>query len=433
MSAPEPPTMAASENTSLLEHGNVDGEQQLGHPEERHSIQDKIKNIERETLRTIRGTLFCSWANLLLFCVPLGFVAGKNEWNSTAVFVLNFLAIFPLAEILSYSTEELSASVGQILGGLINATFGNAVEMIVSRPSLVMEGLLTDPQVGITALKEGEIGIVQSAMIGSILSGMLLVWPPYLSFCASCRVANASKILGSCFFAGGLRHTKLEFNVEVAGIMSSLMIVSSASLVVPSAFSATYTEFMSAGDPTSYILSLSRATSIILLLFYGVYLYFSVKSHRHLFCEEETTERQPLDPWAASVVLIITTIAVAVCSDYLVDSVDGFVETLHVSRAFIGLIIVPIVGNAGEFAATVKWAINGKLDLAIGVIVGSTLQIALFVIPFMVILGWIIGQDMSLQFDPFQTTTVSLSVLVVNCLVRDGRTNYFEGFLLIVT
>jgi len=220
----------------------------------------------------------------------------------------------------------------------------------------------------------------------------------------------------------------------VAGIMSSLMIVSSAALVIPSAFSIPSTEFISAGDPKSYILSLSHATSIILLLFYGVYLYFSVKSHRHLFSEEEeNTERQPLDPWAASVVLIIATVAVAACSDYLVDSVDGFVQTLHISRAFIGLIIVPIVGNAGEFAMTVKWAMNDKLDLAIGVIVGSTLQIALFVTPFMVILGWIIGRHMSLQFDTFQTTTVSLSVLVVNCLVRDGRTNYFEGFLLIMT
>jgi calcium/proton exchanger len=216
----------------------------------------------------------------------------------------------------------------------------------------------------------------------------------------------------------------------VAGIMSSLMIISSAFLVVPSILSTT---LISAGDPTGYILSLSHATSIILLLFYGVYLYFSVKSHRHLFCEEEIPERLPLDPWAACVVLVIATVAVAACSDSLVDSIDGFVKTLHVSRAFIGLIIVPIVGNAGEYATTVKWAINGKLDLAIGVIVGSTLQIALFVTPFMVILGWIIRRDMSLQFDTFQTTTVCLSVLVVNCLVRDGRTNYFEGFLLIAT
>lgn len=145
MSSPEPQIPEASESTSLLEHGNANGEQQPGRPEERHSIQGKVKYIERETLRTIRGTLFCSWANLLLFCVPLGLVAGKYEWDSAAVFVLNFLAIFSLAEIISYSTEELSASVGKILGGLINAAFGNAVEMIVSCSSLVMKGLLIDP------------------------------------------------------------------------------------------------------------------------------------------------------------------------------------------------------------------------------------------------------------------------------------------------
>ena len=145
MSTLEPPTLAASENTGLLERGNTNGEQQPDHPEERHPIRDKIKYIQLETLRTIKGTLFCSWANLLLFCVPLGLVAGKYEWDSTTVFILNFLAIFPLAEILSYSTEELSMSVGQILGGLINATFGNAVEMIVSCSNPVIEGLLTDP------------------------------------------------------------------------------------------------------------------------------------------------------------------------------------------------------------------------------------------------------------------------------------------------
>jgi Ca2+:H+ antiporter len=144
MSDLDSPTMAASENTSLLPHSNANGEEYLDHPEERHPIQDTIKYIHQETWRTFKGTLFCSWANLLLFCVPLGLVAGNYEWDSTAVFVLNFLAIFPLAEILSYSTEELAMSVGQIIGGLINATFGNAVEMIVSFcSSPVIESLLT--------------------------------------------------------------------------------------------------------------------------------------------------------------------------------------------------------------------------------------------------------------------------------------------------
>lgn len=155
-----------------------------------------------------------------------------------------------------------------------------------------------------------------------------------------------------------------------------------------------------------------------------------MKSHRHLFCEEEPSDHEPLHPVAAIVILIAATVAVSVCSDCLVDSVDGFVANLNISKAFIGLIIVLIVGNAGEFAATVKWSMN---DLAIGVIVGSTLQIALLVTPFMVMVGWALQKDVSLKFNTFQTVTVALSVLVVNCLVRDGRTNYFEGYLLIVT
>jgi calcium/proton exchanger cax len=121
------------------------------------------------------------------------------------------------------------------------------------------------------------------------------------------------------------------------------------------------------------------------------------------------------------------------CSDYLIDSIDGLVEASGVSRTFIGLIIVPIVGNAGEYATTVSAAMKNRLDLAIGIVVGSTLQIALFVTPFLVILGWIIDRQMALKFDTFETTIFSLSVVVVNCLIRDGRTIYFEGALLMGT
>ncbi|KAL8369946.1 hypothetical protein RB595_000346 [Gaeumannomyces hyphopodioides] len=351
--------------------------------------------VGAETLRAAKGTLFCSWANVLIFCIPLGVVAANHDWDDTWTFILNFLAIFPLAEIISWSTEELSMSVGQIFGGLINATFGNAVEMIV----------------GITALKQNQIGIVQSAMVGSILSGMLL-------------------ILGTCFLASGFGKSSVGFNVEVAGIMSSLMIVSSAALVIPSALFAV--SGSGPGEPDGYILTLSRATSIVLFTFYVAYLYFSVKSHRDLFSEEEPPDREPLHPVSAMTVLIAATVAVSVCSDCLVDSVDGFVANLNISKAFIGLIVVPIVGNAGEFASTVKWSMNDKLGLAISVIVGSTLQIALLVTPFMVMVGWALQKDMSLKFNAFQTLTVALSVLVVNGLVRDGRTNYFEGSLLIV-
>lgn len=211
------------------------------------------------------------------------------------------------------------------------------------------------------------------------------------------------------------------------------MIISSVSLIIPTALHTFPSEPSQSSD---HILMMSRITSIVLLVFYILYIYFQTFSHAGLFrdCnEEEDTEGCKLTILSSSIVLIMSTVAVAICSDYLVDSVDGFIETLGVSKAFIGLIIVPIVGNAGEFYSTVKWAKSNMMNLAIGVIAGATLQISLFVTPLMVILGWILDKPMSLQFDTFETTVLTMSVLVVNGLVRSGQSNYFEGLLLLGT
>jgi calcium/proton exchanger len=222
----------------------------------------------------------------------------------------------------------------------------------------------------------------------------------------------------------------------MTSIMSSLMIVSSASLIIPT---ASYFADMRAGPniPSSdnYILDLSHVAALLLFAFYIIYLIFQLRTHACIFAaSNEEEEGDPeLDPWAAALVLILATVGVSVCSDSLVDSIDETVEQLGVSRAFIGLILVPIVGNAGEFVATIHQARKDNVDFAIGLIVGATLQIALFVTPVLVLLGWIIDRPMSLKFDTFQTTVLAMSVIVVNCLVRDGRSNYFEGFLLLGT
>ncbi|PMD14428.1 calcium/proton exchanger [Hyaloscypha hepaticicola] len=345
-------------------------------------------------------TLYSSKANYLLFLVPLSVVASKQQWNSVSVFALSFLAIFPLAELLSWSTEQLAKSTGQIIGGLLNATFGNAVEMIV----------------GVTALIGNEFQVVQASMVGSILSGTLLIF-------------------GSTLFVAGYRTEEVKFNMDMTSIMSSLMIVSSASLIIPT---ASYFADMGAGSdiPSSndYILDLSHVAALLLFAFYIIYLIFQLRTHASIFASSNEEEGDPeLDLWAASFVLILATVGVSVCSDGLVDSIDETVEQLGVSRAFIGLILVPIVGNAGEFVATIHQARKDNVDFAISMIVGATLQIALFVTPVLVLLGWIINRPMSLKFDTFQTTVLAMSVIVVNCLVRDGRSNYFEGFLLLGT
>ncbi|KAJ5142720.1 uncharacterized protein N7515_001507 [Penicillium bovifimosum] len=359
-------------------------------------------------------TLVRDYVNVLLLFVPLGIISGALGWNSTAVFTLNFFAIVPLASLLSFATEELAATMGQALGGLMNATFGNAVELIVS----------------IIALKENQIRVVQASMLGSILSNILLV-------------------LGCCFFVGGLRFREQSFNSTVASTMSSLMAVASASLIIPATLYAAISNKTDAGSPGGVvpaddaqhnILILSHGTSIILLIIYVMYLYFQLFSHSDLFeetngsdteniagAEEEEEEERILSPWAAGVALVVVTILVAICADYLVDSIDSIVQTTGMTKTFIGLVLIPIVGNAAEHVTAVVVAYKDKMDLAIGVAIGSSLQIALFVTPFLVILGWIMGIEMTLHFQTFETVAFFISGLVVTLLIQDGKSNYLEG------
>ncbi|KAK5132724.1 hypothetical protein LTR08_008690 [Meristemomyces frigidus] len=349
-------------------------------------------------------TLSSNYVNVLLVFVPVGIILGALGMDPMAVFIVNFLAIMPLAALLSFATEELSAKLGQTIGGLMNATFGNAVELIVS----------------IVALRQNEIRIVQASMLGSILSNILLV-------------------LGCCFIASGIKRDESTFNSTVASTMSSLMAVAATSLIIPATLYASLRNSHESANDN--VLILSRGTSVIMLLLYCLYLYFQLKSHAHLFDAEaqeeggdgEEKEPEILGPVAAGVCLVIVTLLVAVCAEYLVDSIDSIVTSTGISKTFIGLILLPIVGNAAEHVTACVVAYKGKMDLAIGVAIGSSLQIALFVTPFLVILGWIIGSDMTLHFQTFETVVFFLSVLVVNYLIQDGKSNYLEGCMCLGT
>jgi Ca2+:H+ antiporter len=190
-------------------------------------------------------------------------------------------------------------------------------------------------------------------------------------------------------------------------------------------------------DTKNAMLQLSRGTAIILLLLYVLYLFFQLKTHAALFDaehqaadgdDEGTEAEEPqMSPWAAGIVLVVVTVAVAICAEYLVDSIDAIVASAHISKTFIGLILLPIVGNAAEHVTAVVVALKDKMDLAMGVAVGSSMQIALLVTPFLVILGWIIDQPMTLHFETFETVVFFLSVLVVTYVIADGKSNYLEG------
>lgn len=211
--------------------------------------------------------------------------------------------------------------------------------------------------------------------------------------------------------------------------MSSLMALSSASLIIPATLYAAMRGSAASDDKDHKVLILSRGTAVILLIIYILYLVFQLRTHTDLFDEEQSgnsdengnhkqEEPEILTPVAAGIALVAITICVAVCAEYLVGSIDSIVETTHISKTFIGLILLPIVGNAAEHVTAVVVAMKNKMDLAIGVAIGSSMQIALLVTPFLVILGWIIGQPMTLRFETFETVVFFLSVIITNYLIQ---------------
>ncbi|KAF8926765.1 vacuolar calcium ion transporter [Dissophora ornata] len=359
----------------------------LAEPREKLSILQCLKTI-----------LFATKINVLLVFIPLGIISSRLGWPDVATFILNFIAIVPLAKLLGYATEEISLRIGQNLGALLNASFGNAVELILS----------------IIALKEGKIDVVQASVLGSVLSNLLLV-------------------LGCCFFFGGLKYSAQKFNQTAAQTSASLLSLSCLSLLIPAAFHATATQV----DQTSNIQHLSYGTSIVLLVVYILYLFFQLKTHSDLYItsvEGDGEEEEPVLPlWLGIVVLLVITVIVAFCAEYLVGSIGGLSEAWGISPTFIGLIMLPIVGNAAEHVTAVSVAMKNKMDLAIGVAIGSSMQIALFVTPLMVIIGWIIGQPMTLFFNTFETCVMFVSVLIVNYLIQDGESNWLEGIMLLST
>ena len=215
--------------------------------------------------------------------------------------------------------------------------------------------------------------------------------------------------------------------------MSSLLSVATASLIIPATLYSVLDDSKH-GDQNAKIDILSRGTAIILLFIYVAYLYFQLYTHADLFDDEENQEGESeepeiLGPWAAGAALVVVTLLVAICAEFLVDSIDAIVEEAHISKTFIGLILIPIVGNAAEHVTAVIVAYKNKMDLAIGVAIGSSLQIAIFVTPFLVILGWAMGQPMTLHFETFETVAFFLASLVVILLIQDGKSNWLEGLL----
>ncbi|WP_017303856.1 calcium/proton exchanger [Spirulina subsalsa] len=337
---------------------------------------------------------------ILLIFIPISIAAHVLGWGSEVIFITAGLGIIPLAAFMGIATEEIAVVVGPNLGGLLNATFGNATELIIA----------------LVALKSGLVEVVKATITGSVIGNLLLV-------------------MGFAMLLGGFRYKEQEFQPTAARLNASSMNLAVIALLIPTAV-----EYTSSGVGESTIQTLSVAVAIILIIVYGLTLVFSMKTHAYLYDVgvadlesegEEEQEKPNLLLWVG--VLLVVTLLVAVESEFLVDSLEEATESLGLSALFTGVILLPIIGNAAEHATAITVAMKNKMDLSVSVAMGSSLQIALFVAPVLVIAGWIIGQPMDLNFNPFELVAVAVSVLIANSISSDGQSNWLEGGLLLAT
>ena len=328
----------------------------------------------------------------LLVFVPISIIAELAHLSPLAIFITSCLAIIPLAGLMGKATEELAARMGPGIGGLLNATFGNAAELIIT----------------LFAIKRGLLEMVKASITGSIVGNVLLV-------------------LGLSVLLGGFKFRTQNLDARGAGAHATMLVMAVIGLMVPALFLYSTPQPIGADNPHVEYLSLWVAGILI-----GVYiagLAFSLITHRDLFgAVAEAEEHHP--EWSlkkAFAVLLVATAFTALASEFLVGSVEAVTKTLGLTELFIGVIIIPIIGNAAEHGTAVMMAQRNKMDLALGIAVGSSTQIALFVAPVLVFVSLLMGHPMTFIFNRFELVAIGFAVLIANFISQDGETQWIEG------
>jgi Ca2+:H+ antiporter len=339
------------------------------------------------------------WQFLLLGFVPLavGLEMTMPE-NHTAIFCASVLAILPLAAMIGRSTDVLADRLGGGIGGLLNATFGNAAELII----------------GALALREGLFDLVKASLTGSIIGNVLLVF-------------------GAAALVGGLKHPFQHFNRTAAGMGTTMLLLSTIGLVVPAVFHR-----LARGGGSGVELKLDTEIAVVLFATYCASLIFTLRTHRSLFGPVSHghagshSVHSKSEVRKAVIMLFVATAAVAVVSELLVTSVSATARDLGMTNLFVGVVIVALVGNAAEHFSAVVLAAEDKMDAAIAIAVGSSTQIALFVAPALVFFSYLIApQPMDLLFTTYELVAIALSVLSIAFIAHDGETNWLEGVQLL--
>ena len=333
---------------------------------------------------------------VLLIFAPIAAGLEFAHADHLVLFVVSAIALIPLAKLIGDSTEHLSTHYGPTAGSLLNVTFGNAAEIIIS----------------VVAISAGLIDLVKASITGSIIGNILL-------------------ILGLSVIAGGFRYKEQTFSRENIGIQSSMLFLAIIGLAVPTILASTILSPLE-----NQVQILSDALAVILLIVYILGIVFTFITHKHLFTPPETTQdiqESHGTHWSkkkAFLFLAVSMAGVIVVSEILVASVETTGEELGFGQLFVGAIIVGIVGNAAEHSSAILLARKGKMELSIGIAAGSGTQIALFVVPILVFAGIAMGQPFTLVFTLLELATLFLAAIILNLIVHDGKSNWFEGVML---
>jgi len=344
----------------------------------------------------------------LLVFVPISVILDLVHADHIIIFIIAVIALIPLAKLIGDSTEHLSTHYGSTLGSLLNVTFGNAAEIIIA----------------VVAINAGLIDLVKASITGAILGNIMLIF-------------------GLSMIAGGIHKKEQLFSRENAGLQSTMIFLAIIGLAIPTVLSSTILKPAEIENQLK-IQFLSDALAIILLSVYIAGIVFTFFTHKHLFVspqmEEEnnnhnhnidtTTTTKHWDKKRAFFMLAISMVGVVVVSEILVGSVEETSKQFGFGEVFVGAIIIGIVGNAAEHSSAIILARKGKIDLSIGIAAGSGTQIALFVVPLLVIFGIILNQPFTLEFTIYELVTLFLAAIILNLIAHDGRSNWFEGVML---
>jgi Ca2+:H+ antiporter len=332
------------------------------------------------------------YVKFLLIFFPVSIVLELLHFNGTAIFITSCLSIIPLAGIMGEATENLAAKLGPRVGGILNATFGNATELIIA----------------VFALRAGQFDVVKASIAGSIIGNILLV-------------------LGASMFIGGIKHKVQSFSKKAVGNSSSLLLFAIIGFAIPAVFLGNVKE-----NELLNFEGLSILIAVVMIIIYICGIIFSFYTHKDILGIDHSEDVEPKWNTKTSIaVLFASTIGIAISSEFLVGSIEEVTKVMGWNEMFIGIIVLAVIGNAAEHSTAIMMALKNKMDVAIEIAVGSSLQIALFVAPLLVFISLIIGRPMSLIFNVYELTAIIASVFIANIVSHDGESNWLEGLQLI--